>query len=136
MFNPHILSDNLENEEETFSFLPQKSLSPPINQITITSEDDRIGRRRGTRRRKTKGKQKDAFCTSWMIRSISLMMIGTFLVILFKTNDWDLSSQHDAEKEVLKWRDMKLSDIKHWCLDVSPAIVFFVSNHVIEGLHD
>lgn len=114
--NPHVLCDNLKNEEETFSFLPRTS-PPPVNQITIKNDDER-----GTRsnKRRMRRKKKEAFCTTRMIRSISLMMIVTFIVILANRQRWDdynTSSVRATDWEVQQWRDLKLSDIGNWCLD-------------------
>jgi hypothetical protein len=116
--NPHVLCDNLKNEEETFSFLPRTS-PPPVNQITIKNNDDETRR---SNKRKMRRKKKEAFCTTRMIRSISLMMIVTFIVILANRQRWDdynTSSVRATDWEVQQWRDLKLSDIGNWCLDVS-----------------
>ena len=120
--NPHVLCDNLKNEEETFSFLPRTS-PPPVNQITITSSNDDEMRRGGHKRKKRRSK-KEAFCTTRMIRSISLMIIVTFIIILANRQRWDdynTSSVRATDLEVHQWMDLKLSDIGNWCLDVSCA---------------
>ena len=115
--------DNPGDEEETLSFLPH---DPPI-QITVRTSKEHQGKNNGgkdDRKRRKKqhlsGKLTNnrAFCLPWMVESILFMMIIACVVLvkaLYRTRIYH--SRNNNEKLIDEWKDLKSSDIEHWCLD-------------------
>ena len=120
---PLNFSDNQDDEEETLSFLPH---DPPI-QITVTTSTERQYKNNGgkddrKRRRKEhppgKRIKHRAFCLPWMVESILFMMIIACVVLvkaLYRARIYH--TRDNNGKLIEEWKDLKTSDIKHWCLD-------------------